>query len=282
MGGAPFNFAFHLHQCGHDVTFISRIGKDNNGKEIKGFMEQNSMNIDFLQRDPLHKTGEVHVCLDSHGMPSFTIKKDAAYDFIQPAGTQFISLLSRTHLFYFGTLAQRHPVSRKTLHTILDQLPGETLVFFDINLRQDFFSREIIEVSLSACDILKANDDELVRLKDMFHLPDNDYEAVLKLMTLFNISSLCITKGSKGASLYVNDKHYHVKEPSGAREKVIDTVGAGDGFAAALAIGMLSHLPPGEVMKTADTFARRLCSIKGALPAEYSFYHTLFPRFLGM
>jgi fructokinase len=277
MGGAPFNFAFHLHQFGHEVAFISRVGKDDNGMEIKGFMEQYSMNTDFLETDPCNKTGEVRVCLDSKGIPAFTIEKNTAYDFIQPGKALLAPFLSGVHLFYFGTLAQRHPVSRETLYRILHYLPGEALIFFDINLRQDFFSREIIEKSLSACHVLKANDDELDCLKEMFHIQDNEFNAVLKLIARFNLYCVCVTKGSKGASLYFKDKQYHVGESTGPGDAVIDTVGAGDGFAAGLAMGLLTQTSPGKIIARADTFARRLCRIKGALPLESSFYRSFSP-----
>ncbi|MBN2441172.1 MAG: carbohydrate kinase [Spirochaetales bacterium] len=277
MGGAPFNFAFHLHQCGHTVAFLSRIGNDPPGEKILEFMNRHHMQAGFISVDPSHKTGEVSVRLNPEGVPDFIIKENMAYDFIQPHEHILRFMESGLDLFYFGTLAQRNHVSRSTLFELLNKLQEGVIIFYDINLRQKFYSREIIEESLSVCTVLKANDDELTCLKEMFSLQGDEYAAVQKLIRMFDLSSVCITKGGKGASLYQPDHQYHIRKKENTDTCIIDTVGAGDGFAAGLAIGLLSHATPGEILVNADRFAGVLCCINGALPSDSSFYKPYFP-----
>ncbi|MBN2536197.1 MAG: carbohydrate kinase [Spirochaetales bacterium] len=269
LGGAPFNFSFHLHNTGHEVAFVSAIGTDTNGNEVKQFMLKNNMKLDFLHEDARHRTGQVLVHLDPEGVPSFIIKKNMAYDYIRPGPALFSFIQSGVDLFYFGTLVQRNHISRKTLSALLGTLKKGTIILFDINLRQNFYSKNIIKRSLSACTVLKANDEELACLKDMFHLKGDEYTIIQKIITLFDIDVVCVTKGSRGASLYTLHEQYH-SEQKGV--PVIDTVGAGDGFAALLGAGLLHQWPYQEIVDKADRFAGALCSIKGALPADASFY----------
>lgn len=282
MGGAPFNFSFHLHNMGYNVAFISGIGRDRNGSEIKQFMLKNNMRTDFLTEDPAYRTGEVLVRLDPQGIPSFIIKENTAYDHIRPNPFILHYIESGVDLFYFGTLAQRQDESKNTLYSLLKYRNQDTIVLYDINLRQNFYSRDTIERSLSVCTILKANEQELSYIKGIFQIQGDEYAISRKIIELFDISVICVTKGSKGASLYTRDQQYH----SGKEKEngiphlpgipVIDTVGAGDGFAAVLGAGLLLKWPFRKIVTEADRFAHTVCSIKGALPQDRSFYSNFF------
>jgi len=272
IGGAPFNFAFHLHNSGHNVRFVSRIGEDDNGHEIMKFMLKSQMSTDLVQKDTHHKTGVVSVHLDSEGIPVFIINENTAYDYIEPGNTLLHFCRSGIDLFYFGTLVQRNLISKETLYLLLENVNPEAIIFFDINLRQNFYSEEIIEKSLSKCTVLKANNVELSSIKKLFYLKGDEYTVSQKLIKLFDIDIICITKGSRGASLYVRNHQYHKEYNRASMKTAIDTVGAGDGFAAILGLGLLHKWPYSKILTKADRFARIICQLKGALPNNKSFY----------
>lgn len=276
LGGAPFNFSFHLHNAGYTVAFVSCVGRDKNGEEIEQFMLKHHMRLDFLKVDPGHQTGQVLVRLDLEGIPSFVIKENVAYDYIESVPALFPFIESGVDLFYFGTLVQRHHVSQSTLYTLTGYMKEDTIVLFDINLRQNFYSREIIEKSLSLCTVLKANDEELACIKDMFHIRGDEYSIAQTIIKKFDIDVVCVTKGSRGASLYLQDQQYHSEQKRENGFSVIDTVGAGDGFAAVLGAGLLLKWPFQEIVTKADRCARAVCSIEGALPPDMSFYPDYF------
>ena len=237
LGGAPFNFAYHMHSLGHDTTLTSRVGDDDNGREILNFAKKN-VGIDSIQIDLDHETGKVLIQLDDKGIPAFDIVENDAYDYIDLNGKLEKLLQKRPSLIYFGTLAQRNQTSRSTLEKILSSTTSAS-VFYDMNLRQHYFSKEIIERSLRASNIVKLNDDELNSCKSLFQGPDSDEAYLLDWIVRFDLDWICLTRGEKGSELYHKDDHVimgHVPQKS-----VADTVGAGDAYTSILALGILNH-----------------------------------------
>jgi fructokinase len=277
LGGAPLNFAYHLHQLGCDIAFVSRIGADGDGDAIFEQLRRRDFPTTHLQRDDLHPTGAVRVKLNENALPEFAIVTPAAYDFI--AWNDELKRLcnSNLDLIYFGTLAQRRPLSRHTIQTILAAAPASTLCFYDMNLRQAFYTPEILADSLSTCDAVKLNENELETVKKIFKLPANDHHAVQDLMAEFKIKLLCLTRGEKGSSIFTKGGKIQWDANSTAPLSVIDTVGAGDSYAAILAYGLLAKWPLPEIIQRASRFAAAICTIPGAVPEDSSFYrqHTI-------
>jgi fructokinase len=278
LGGAPFNFAFHLHQADNTVAFVSRIGNDILGDKIEGILCEKGFDTTYVQKDTSLQTGKVFVELDSTGNPSFTIVENVAYDAISEDASVKKFIQNGLDLIYFGTLAQRGIVSRATIAAFLDQAAGDTLIFYDINLRQHFYTEQIILDSLRKCTILKANEEELIVLKNLLSLNTDEMNAVFHIAEQFHIPHICITRGASGASLYNRGQVYHsANGKSDTADRIIDTVGAGDAFSAVLAQGILEHWPCSYSVNKAHSFAKAICTIEGALPKGNAFYKANWP-----
>lgn len=272
LGGAPFNFAYHLHRLGHDVAFVSRVGRDPDGESIERFLNERGVPDGFLQRDDTHPTGIVRVSLDDRGVPDFTIVAPAAYDFIAYEEVLAERLRGGPDLIYVGTLAQRHAVSRETIQRVLAERPDPTRVFYDVNLRQDFYSRDLLERTLRESDVVKLNADEFELVCGMFGIGGSEPDAAAGLRGHFAIASLCITKGGDGSSLYDGSGAHHWRIGERPDRPIIDTVGAGDAFSALMTDGMLGGAAAEPVLERASEFALRICGISGALPDDPGFY----------
>jgi fructokinase len=270
LGGAPFNFAYHLKSFGFDVRFISRIGIDDAGKEILYNMELSRFNLDDLQIDEYHPTGSVNVQLDESGTPQFDIISDVAYDYIEFIPEYHSKLIDAAKMIYFGSLIQRSEAGHKNLQTFITRNSSESCYFYDINLRPGCYNDDIIKKSLMKTDILKLNMDELGKLKQIQLKKMNDDEFVHYLMEIHAIRLVSLTKGEAGSELFT-DQGYFSSKPAEA-VKVVDSVGAGDAFAAMLAAGLLKKWHPHKILERASLFASRVCEIKGALPDSASFY----------
>ena len=250
LGGAPFNFAYHLHQFGLEVTFISRIGEDEAGREILDRLAQCGFPAHAVQRDPDHPTGTVVVTLKEEGIPSFRIVEQAAYDFVT-ADTRALPA-APPEVVYFGTLAQRHAVSRQALRTILQHSGPPALVFCDLNLRQSFYTPEILRDSLRASNVLKLNAEELVVVQQHLQLAASEEAAAQQLMQQFDIGCVCITKGGAGSVLYGLSQKAVWPSHGQQTIEVHDTVGAGDAYAAVLAFGLLAQWPLPVIVERAS------------------------------
>jgi fructokinase len=275
LGGAPFNFIYHVRQLTGNGAFISCIGNDDRGKKITLFFGNRKIDGTYLQIDPHHPTGAALVTVNDAGVPTFTIADDAAYDFIEP-DPEALSLASSCEVLYFGTLAQRSTTSRDTLHTLCE---AASHCFLDVNLRQHFYTKEILQSSLDHADIVKLNDEELQTIHSLFFSEpfEPDHSALL-LMKYFSLSHLAVTMGSEGSILFsTTEKHLQ----KSIAEKVIDTVGAGDGFAAMLCAGLLAGWPLEKIHRAASNFSAALCGIEGALPDDDTFYDTYRKLFHG-
>jgi fructokinase len=232
LGGAPFNFAAHCCQLGAHSAIISRVGQDELGDEIVARAEEIGVEQTLLQRDPRHPTGQVLVALRGAGQPEYEIQRDVAYDYLAPCPAA-IARVQAADVVCFGTLAQRHPVAR---HTILQLLEAacDGLVVCDLNLRPPHYSVETVRQSLVSCDLLKLNDDELRTVADMLGLGMGTQDALmLHLLDTYAIEMICVTMGAAGCILRTPEERV---EAPGYRCDVVDTVGSGDGFAAALVI----------------------------------------------
>ena len=270
LGGAPFNFAYHLKNFGFDVRFISRIGIDDAGKEIMHKMELSRFNLDDLQIDEDYKTGRVNVHVDKKGRPQFDIIPDVAYDYIEFIPKYHSNLISAARLIYFGSLIQRSEAGYKNLQAFIAHNPSESINFYDINLRPGCYNGDIIKQSLIKTNILKLNKDELDKLKQIQSKKMNDDEFVHHLMETHEIRSVSLTKGEAGSELFTDRGCFSSK--SAETLTVVDSVGAGDAFAAMLAAGLLEKWHPEAILERASLFASRVCEIKGAIPDSTSFY----------
>jgi fructokinase len=278
LGGAPFNFAYHLKNFGFNVRFISRIGMDDGGKEILHKLELARFDPDDIQVDDVHPTGSVNIQLDRSGAPQFDIISDVAYDYIKFIPQYHSDLIEDARLIYFGSLVQRSEAGCENLQAFISHNSSETLNFYDINLRPGCYNNAIIEKSLLKTDILKLNTNELGKLKQMLSLKRNNDEFVQHLMEAHSISTISLTKGELGSELFTNQGCFSSDPAEVIR--IVDSVGAGDAYAAILAAGILINWQPEEILERASLFASRICEIKGAIPDSASFYEPFKSLFL--
>jgi len=270
LGGAPFNFAFHLKRFGFPVRFVSRVGGDGAGGDILRRIEVAGFAAEDVRIDPNHETGSVRVTLDGRGTPSFHILPDVAYDYISADSHVAALVESVPKLIYFGSLIQRTGVGFQNLHDILDNRAGGTRLFYDMNLREGCRRADIIEASLSRTDILKLSEEELDASARLLGIPGRGNALVDSLMARFDISVTALTRGADGSCLYMNGRRYDAMPASNIR--IVDTVGAGDAYAAMLAAGILEEQPPKTIISEATRFSGRICAIGGAIPDNRKFY----------
>ncbi len=266
LGGAPFNFIYHVRKLTGCGKFISRIGDDDEGIEILTFLQKQDFDTAYVQKDLNHPTGAVNVKLDENRIPTFQIIEDRAYDFIE-LNRQLEKLVKNSDLFYFGTLAQRSETTKNTIQT-LGKLSEK--VFCDLNIRQNFYSKEIIHNSLKLSSVVKLNEDELELINKLLLNENGDLkEKAQKLLNVYKFELLCITMGSEGAYLFDgNNISYHKTEV----ENLVDTVGAGDAYAAMMSLGYLNNWSLDKTNKLASEFAAEICKIEGAIPGDEKLY----------
>lgn len=263
IGGAPANFAYHVSQFGFDSRVVSAIGDDESGDEILSVFDEKTLKYHLPKVG--FPTGTVQVTLDEDGIPAYEIKTGVAWDNI-PFTPELEELASKTGAICFGSLAQRSPVSRETISRFLSVMDRneDCLKIFDINLRQHFFSMELILDSLSRCNILKINDEELIIVKKMLGIETDDSAAICqKLIADFHLRMLILTCGTKGSHVFTPTVSSFEPTP---QVTVADTVGAGDSFTASFCAAILK----GHPVKTAHRFAvevsAHVCSCHGAMP----------------
>ena len=262
LGGAPANFAYHAAQLGAAAAVISRVGDDAPGGEIVGQMSARGVDTEFVGRDALHPTGTVSVTVDNRGQPTYVIHEDVAWDFIDATDAARTYIRS-VHAVCFGTLAQRAPRSRDTIRDLLEAVPDESLKVFDVNLRQHYYSPEILEVSLSAANVVKLSDEELPVIAAMFGLAAGAVECLEDLVRKFRLRLAALTRGAAGSVLWADGK---VSDHAGVSVRVRDTVGAGDSFTAAVVMGLLAGHALDRINDQANRVAAWVCSHDGAAP----------------
>ncbi|MFO7930640.1 MAG: carbohydrate kinase family protein [Thermodesulfobacteriota bacterium] len=279
IGGAPFNFSYHLHHFGLPVHFISRIGRDEPGKEILEILERNEFDTRGIQMDHKRPTGKVIVHPDPNGGHRFEIVENAAYDSIELPKLPESAAGNTPRLIYFGTLIQRTPAAFAKVQQFLDNRSPQTRCMCDINLRPGCYSTETVLKSLQQADILKINNEEIETVQKMLSGSLETEEFVFWLMEEYNIEMVSVTCGSEGSELYAGRMRHTARVPEFG--PIADTVGAGDAYAAVLALGYLKNWPPERILSEATAFSAEICRIQGAVPEDRSFYEDFIKRIAG-
>jgi fructokinase len=266
LGGAPANFAYHAHALGAQAQVITRVGNDDYGREIIRRFHEMGLPETGVQVDETAPTGIAKVELSGDGLAHFTIQENVAWDHIAVT-TEALVAASEAHAICFGSLAQRSEPSRNTIQQLVAAAPADALRIFDINLRQQFYSRDVIEQSLQLANVLKLNDDELPTLAAMFNLTGAAEDHIERLAQMFGLRLVALTRGANGSLLYQkNNDEVRWSDCSSRPIKVVDTVGAGDSFTAAMVLGLLRKMDLDEINTIANEVARYVCSQPGATP----------------
>lgn len=260
IGGAPANFAYYISRLGAKAALVSRVGQDSLGVQALAACRAAGLVTDFIQKDLCHPTGTVRVELDDQGIPKFQIEKDVAWDYLEEEEA-LISLVERAGALCFGTLAQRHQKSRRLIQQLLARSGDGCLKVLDINLREPFFDRQVIELSLQAADVLKLNSDELRTISRLLSLSGEEGQVLSSLMEKFSLQVIALTLGSKGSLIITRDGE---SRHPGYLVNVVDTVGAGDAFTAGLVEGLLRGMKLDEISKLANQLASFVCTRPGA------------------
>lgn len=262
LGGAPANFAYQTQALGADSLVITRLGADELGRETLRRLTAAGIDVRLIQHDPVAPTGTASVQLASDGQPHFIIHEDVAWDRLEvtPAAVQ---ALSGIHAVCFGTLAQRTASASAAVQALVDATPAGAVRVFDLNLRQHYHSPQVIERSLELATVLKLNETELPALARQFNLSGSPQDQLDQLLRRFQLDLIALTLGSQGSMLASPQAFSH---HPGLPVQVVDTVGAGDAFTAALTLGLLANWPLDEIHPFANELARHVCAHAGATP----------------
>lgn len=259
LGGAPANFAYHASRLGEEGWAVSAVGDDALGREILDIVASKDLkSIIALSDKP---TGTVEVELDARGVPTYNIMEDVAWDNI-PFITEMEELARRADAVCFGSLVQRMS-SRQSVLRFVRAMRPDALKVFDINLRQHYYSPDILEESFKLADILKINDEEIRIVADVFGLSDDDAVACRSLIAAYGLKLVILTKGADGSEVITADE---LITQSVGHVDVVDTVGAGDAFTAAFVVAFLRGETLAKAQKLASETASYVCSRKGAMP----------------
>lgn len=259
LGGAPANFAYHAGRLGEEGWAVSAVGDDSLGREILDLVASKGLHSMIAVTDK--PTGTVQVELDDRGVPTYNIMEDVAWDNI-PFTPEMEELAKRADAVCFGSLVQRMN-SRSSVMRFIRAMRPDALKVFDINLRQHYYSCEVIEESLMLADILKINDEEIRIVAGMLGLSDDAVTACRELIGNFGLKLVILTKGPEGSEVITADKVI----PQGVDDvEIVDTVGAGDSFTAAFTVAYLRGDSLAEAQRLASETASYVCSRKGAMP----------------
>jgi fructokinase len=257
IGGAPANFAYIVGLLGDRGVIASRIGADALGDEMREKLVSLAVDTSFLQVDDAHPTGTVNVRVDPDGQPIFDIAAPVAWDFIE-CTPQWESLARQADAVYFGTLGQRYPQSVAETKALMAVVRPGALKIFDANLRQSFFSAEVIAESLKLANMMKLNHAELPRVMEMMGLPfDGEKTSAERLRRAYGLKLVCVTRGDHGSLIVVEGA---ADEHPGFPVSVVDTVGAGDAFTATLVHHLLRGLPIASSLPAMNEAANRMGS----------------------
>lgn len=262
IGGAPANFAYYMMQFGFDSLAVSAVGDDELGREIKETFDRAGLKHILQVSD--HPTGTVTIDVDENGIPSYDIKENVAYDFLTYT-PELEEIAGKCNVVCFGSMTQRNPVSRKTIRKFIETVPqsDETYKVFDINLRQNFYDKEIISESLRLCNVFKINDEELIVVKEMFgHAGKSDHEACMSLIKEWGLKFLILTCGVNGSHVFTENGHSFMDTP---KVEVADTVGAGDSFISGFMASILKGRSVRDAHETAVNLSAYVCTQYGAM-----------------
>jgi len=267
LGGAPFNFIYHILKILGKANFISSVGNDAHGKEMLSFLQTSGFDTRTISINYEFPTGTVKVELDENKVPRFTISSECSFDHLKLNDISKHIFETETDLLYFGTFTTRKGTSRDTVISMLNR--PDKKYFCDLNLRHDFYTKDFIEKTLSTCNVIKVNEYELEKLKQYFNLAPSNNDAINQLLHNFNIDLIGLTLGDKGAELYSKTNKSYYRSP---QTEIVDTLGAGDAFAAILCLGYLKSLPIERTNRLANEFALEVCMVNGALPPDDKIY----------
>lgn len=262
LGGAPANFAYHVSQFGLTGYAVSAIGKDELGQEITDTFDK--VGLHYILPVVKEPTGTVQVTLDEKGIPQYDICLGVAWDNI-PFTDEMRTLAEKTDTVCFGSLAQRSEVSRATIHAFIAAMPKEALKVFDINLRQHWYNKEVIETSLQKSNILKINDEEVMVVKGLLELRGTTYdELCLELIRRYQLQMVILTCGTNGSYVFSESEQSFLPTP---KVEVVDTVGAGDSFIGSFVAQLLLGKSICEAHEMAVKVSAFVCTQAGAMPA---------------
>ncbi|MFV0421661.1 PfkB family carbohydrate kinase [Oleidesulfovibrio sp.] len=268
LGGAPANFAYHFQTLGGLGFVVSQVGDDALGREAVALLQKRGLDVSRISVDAVHQTGRVEVVMAADGSASYIFPDEVAWDFIPPVPDDD-PLPRRAACVCFGSLCQRSEQSRHAVQNFLLQVAPDTLRVFDCNLRQQFYTREVLYSSLQLADVFKVNDEELLILAPMLGVADAPLtadarrEVLSRFVTQFDLGVAALTCGANGSVVMTPDQCF---ERKGDILDVADTIGAGDSFTAALALGLLCDMPVGLVHEHAAKVAAYVCTKRGAMP----------------
>ena len=261
LGGAPANFAFHAGQFGLNSIAVSALGEDKLAEETIQQLEEK--NLQYCMPHVPYPTGTVQVTLDNEGIPTYDIKENVAWDNI-PFNDDVKAIAENARAVCWGSLAQRNVVSRESIYKFLDATPKDCMKIFDINLRQNFYTKEVICESMKRCNILKINDEELVLIGRMFGYPGLDIENKCWLILgKYDLDMLVLTCGTNGSYVFTPGSMSYQPTP---KVEVADTVGAGDSFTGTFCASILAGKPVTEAHKLAVSVSAYVCTQNGAMP----------------
>ncbi|HWR14934.1 MAG TPA: carbohydrate kinase [Terriglobales bacterium] len=264
LGGAPANFAYMANVLGDRGIVASRVGCDELGREACSAMQALGLDTSYVQQDEIHETGSANVSIDPMGQPNFTIKKPVAWDFMEWTSS-WEDLSTRADVVCFGSLAQRSSISAATIEQFLLKLRKNALKVFDANLRQSFYSQELLCRSFQYADIAKINEQELLEVAVLLKLGSGTEEIVSRrLLREFDLKLVCLTRGARGSLLVSEDQ---TVEHQGFQVEVADAIGAGDAFAACLVHDFLRGNSLVEISERANRFASWVATQTGATPS---------------
>ena len=262
LGGAPANFAFHASQIGYEAMAVSALGKDILGDHALKTVDENGLKH-IIHRGP-YPPGTVNVTLNESGVPTYTFTPDVAWAHI-PFTPEMEAVAREARAVCFGSLAQRSPVSRETINKFLEMTPEDCLKIFDVNLRGNFYNKEVLQQGVRHADILKINDEELIVIGRMFDYPGLDMEEKCRIiMHRYNLKMVVLTCGTNGSYVFARDGFTSFKPTP--KVEVADTVGAGDSFTGAFTASILSGKSIGEAHEIAVKVSAYVCTKKGAMP----------------
>ena len=264
LGGAPFNFACHAHNLGHEVCFVSAVGNDQYGRQTLEQMTESGLSTRFMRCVPDCSTGTVTVTLDSRGLPQYTIHRPAAYDFPALSPAEFNALVNPTpNWIYFGTLQQMSSPAHELAMKLLAAAPTARY-FYDMNLRINCFTTELVRTLTKHAHVLKLNELEIPFLKEMSGLQGDSLEQFCRnCLSAFHLHAICITLGPKGCALLMDNEYL---EAPGFSVKVADTIGAGDASSAALLHGISEGWTATRIAEFANRVGALVASRPGGTP----------------
>lgn len=261
LGGAPVNFAYFAKELGAEAYPVAALGSDELGDEAMEVVRPSGLKLDFIQRNSL-PTSRVLVTTDEEGVPQYEIVENVAWDAME-CTPEILDLASQADVICWGSLAQRSRKSRESILAMVDAAPENCLRVFDINLRQKFYSKEVIEESLKRADILKLNEDELPVVSEIFAVEGSEADQIAHIIKRFSLRSIIYTQGAVCSEVY--DASGLVSRMDTPKVKVADTVGAGDSFTATYVTSILLGKTPAQAHELAVKVAAYVCTQNGAI-----------------